>query len=201
MSSLRGIQVLISALLLIVFCGCHSPKGSTLPTGGTGGAPVSLSAGDVVRLTFTGAPEFTQSQRVRNDGKINLPLVGEVDAAGRRLPEFQAELGRLYKSQLQDSNVVVTLESSVTPVFLSGAVNKTGKIVLERPTTLFEVIMEAGGFAPMANQKRVHVIRQVNGKHQTQFFDLSPAMRGEPLPAVYVQRNDVIHVPERMINL
>ncbi len=192
---------MLAALLVVGLCGCQSPKGSTLPTKAAGSAPVSLSAGDVVRITFPGAPEFTQSQRVRTDGLVNLPLVGEVNAAGRRLPEFQAELSRLYKTQLQNSDVIVTLESTVTPVFLSGAVGKTGKLILERPTTLFEVIMEAGGFAGMANQKRVHLIRQVNGKHQTQFFDLSPAMRGEALSAVYVQRNDVIHVPERMINL
>src|SRR5215831_4086047 len=53
---------------------------------------VRLAPGDIVRLTFAGAPEWNQSQTIRADGRLSLPQVGEVRAAGRTLPQFQSEV-------------------------------------------------------------------------------------------------------------
>jgi protein involved in polysaccharide export with SLBB domain len=86
-----------------------------------------LASGDVVKLTFPGAAELNQSQKIQADGKINLPMIGEVDAGGRTLADLQQRLEVLYKPQLQNTTVVVTLESSVTKVVIGGAVSKPGK--------------------------------------------------------------------------
>ena len=59
---------------------------------------------------------------------------------------------------------------------VSGAVQKPGKIVFERPATVLEAIMEAGGFTPEANLKRVSVIRNVKGEHKTEQIDLRPVL-------------------------
>src|SRR5207249_11173734 len=117
--------------------------------------PSYLSAGDVVKITFPAAPELNQSQKIGTDGTLSLPLVGEVHAAGKTPTELQNELANLYKPQLQDNEVLVTLETRALPVVVSGAVAKPGKIVLERPATILEAIMEAGGFTPSADLKRV----------------------------------------------
>jgi polysaccharide export outer membrane protein len=162
--------------------------------------PSYLSAGDVVKITFPAAPELNQSQKIGTDGSLSLPLVGEVHAAGKSPAELQKELANLYKPQLQDNEVLVTLETRALPVVVSGAVAKPGKIVFERPATIVEAIMEAGGFTPSADLKRVSLIRIVKGEHQTEQFDLRPIVHGKSTPAVYVSGGDVIYVPEKLLN-
>jgi len=159
-----------------------------------------LNAGDVVRITFPGAPELNQTQKIGTDGALSLPLIGTVQASGKSPGQLQNELAGLYKSQLQDNEVLVAVESRAVPVVVSGAVQHPGKIIFERPATVLEAIMEAGGFTPEANTSRVSVIRIVKGEHQTEFFDLRPVLRGLPTHAAYVSGGDVIYVPEKLLN-
>jgi len=186
---------ILSALLLL--CGCQSPKIAMLPDQPVSQGPVYLVAGDIIKLTFPGTPEYNQSQKIRADGKISLPLIGEVQAAGKKIGQFQADLSRLYESQLQNSEVVVALESRIAPVYVTGAVNRPGKILIDGPMTALEAIMESGGFvAAGSDQKKVHLIRLENGRYITHIIDLSPAMRGQTTTACYLKPKDVIYVPE-----
>jgi polysaccharide biosynthesis/export protein len=162
--------------------------------------PNYLNPGDEVKITFPAAPELNQTQKIGADGSLSLPLVGEVHAAGQSPSGLQSQLANLYKTQLQDSEVNVTLETRALPVVVSGAVQKPGKIVFERPATVLEAIMEAGGFTPEADLKRVSIIRIAKGKHYAETVDMRPILRGTPTPAVYVSSGDVIYVPERLLN-
>jgi len=187
------------AVMAIVFCtACQGTK-KTHPQL-VAQTPNYLTAGDVVKITFPAAPELNQSQKIGTDGTLSLPLVGQVHAAGKSPGELERELASLYKPQLQDSEVTVTVEARAIPVVISGAVQKPGKIIFERPATLLEAIMEAGGFTPEADLKRVSLIRIVKGEHETQIFDLRPILRGKPTPAVYCSNGDVIYVPEKLLN-
>ena len=123
-------------LLLVLFsiAGCQSTVSTNLPNQPPAATAVTLSPGDVVKITFPGASELDQSQKIQSDGKINLPLVGEVDAAGRTVADLQRRLQVLYQPQLQNTTVTVTLESSVTQVTVGGAVKKPGNTYLtDRP--------------------------------------------------------------------
>jgi len=162
--------------------------------------PNYLNAGDEVRIAFPAAPELNQTQKIGTDGSLSLPLVGDVHAAGKSPSQLQSELANLYKSQLQDSEVNVTVTARAVPVVVSGAVQKPGKIVFERPATVLEAIMEAGGFTPEADMKKVSIIRIVKGEHYSQTIDMRPILRGQPTPAVYVANGDVIYVPEKLLN-
>src|SRR5215468_745602 len=157
---------------ILLFVGCQSSKPKTpLPLAH---APAELTVGDVVKITFPAAPELNQSQKIGTDGTLSLPLVGQVHAAGKTPGELERELASLYKPQLQDSEVTVAVEARAIPVVISGAVQKPGKIIFERPATMLEAIMEAGGFTPEADLKKVSVIRIVKGEHYSQVFDLRP---------------------------
>jgi polysaccharide export outer membrane protein len=151
-----------------------------------------LSAGDVVKLTFPGAPELNQSQKIRADGKLTLPQIGEVDATGKTLVQFQNELAKLYRPQLRNSDVLVTLESSVTQVYMSGAINKPGKLSFDRPTTILQAIAEAGGVSEFGSLKKVRVVRMENGQQRVQIVDLRSATGG----AFYVRDGDIITIPQ-----
>jgi protein involved in polysaccharide export with SLBB domain len=188
----------LAALVLLLCTGCQSPKKAPLQL--TSQTPSFLVAGDVVKISFPAAPELNQTQKIGSDGSLSLPLVGEVAAAGKTVGQLQEELARLYKPQLQDSEVTVALETRAVPVVVSGAVQKPGKIVFERPATILEAIMEAGGFTPEADLKKVSLIRIVKGEHQTQIFDLRPVLQGKPTPAIYCSGGDVVYVPEKLLN-
>jgi polysaccharide biosynthesis/export protein len=188
----------VVAFALLLATGCQAPK--THHPELTSEVPNFLNSGDVVKISFPGAPELNQTQKIGTDGSLSLPLVGEVHAAGKSPGELQHELANLYKPQLQDNEVLVTIESRAVPVVVSGAVQHPGKILFERPATVLEAIMEAGGFTPEADLKRVSVIRIVKGEHQTVVFDLRPVIKGLPTPATYVSGGDVIYVPEKLLN-
>ena len=197
---LLRIAWLFSVLVALLFGGCQSSsRPQTVSEPGIVRAPMTLSSGDIIKFSFPGAPELNQTQKVRADGRVSLPLVGEVNVTGKTPSSLQEELERRYKSQLQNNSVVVTLENSSALVYVSGAVMKPGKVVIDRPMTVFEAIMEAGGFEPdFANPKKVILLHSEKGQQTSRVIDLSPALKGKPFSAVYVKAYDIIHVPQRL---
>src|SRR5215475_5913121 len=94
----------LAAVAFLLCAGCQGPKRAVAPLPSQ--APGALVAGDTLRISFPGAPELNQTQKIGTDGKLSLPLVGDVVASGKSVGELQAELMRLYKSQLQESEVL-----------------------------------------------------------------------------------------------
>ena len=197
LQSLSKVAGLISVLtfLALAGAGCQTDANSTTLSG-QAEVPkhVILASGDVVKLTFSSAPELNQSQKVRADGKLSLPLVGEVDAAGKTVGQLQSALVEIYKPQLKTPEVTVSLESSLTTVTVSGAVNKPDRIAFERPTTVLQAIMQAGGPNEYGTLKRVRLIRTVNGIQKSQVMDLHDI--GKEMKPFYVRDNDIIYVPQ-----
>ncbi|MBV9391189.1 MAG: polysaccharide export protein [Verrucomicrobia bacterium] len=195
------LNVAATLTIAVFFCaGCASTRTGSIPEPTNPRIVSALSSGDTVKISFTGAPELNETQKIGPDGMISLPLIGEVNAAGKTVGVLQSELASRYKTQLQNSEVVVTLEARAIPVVVSGAVQKPGRVTFERPSTLLEAIMEAGGFTPEADVKKVALIRIVNGEHETRIFNLKPVLSGTPTQAIYVSGGDVIYVPERLLN-
>ena len=197
--NLRGLISLagfVSILTLLIFAevGCQTETGGSLSAQAEVPKHVILASGDVVKLAFSSAPELNQSQKIRTDGKLSLPLVGEVDAGGKTVGQLQADLIQLYKSQLKTPEVTVSLESSITSVTVSGAVHKPGKLAFERPTTVLQAIMEAGGPSEFGTLKRIRLMRVVNGVYKSQVMDLHDLSK--EVKPFYVRDNDVIYVPQ-----
>lgn len=187
-----------AALLVpVLLAACETPvTSSAFPEHSGAPTKVTLAPGDVVRLTFSAAPELNQTQAIRGDGKINLPQVGEVTAAGKPISQLQSEVAALYKPQLRNSEVLVTLESGITRVYMAGSLQRPGPLVLDRPTTLLQAIMQAGGPTPFSNMRRVQVIRLINGRQQSQVIDMRPTLAGQPTRPFYVRDGDIVTVPQ-----
>ena len=187
----------ILIFLALAWTGCQTDVNSATLSG-QAEVPkhLILASGDVVKLTFSSAPELNQSQKVRADGKLSLPLIGEVDAAGKTVGQLQSDLIQLYKPQLKTPEVTVSLEGSVTTVTVSGSVAKPGRITFERPTTVFQAIMQAGGPSEYGSLRHVRLHRIVNGVQKSQVFDLHGMLKGEDTKPFYVRDGDVIYVPQ-----
>jgi len=153
----------------------------------------------VVKISVPGAPSLDSVQTIRRDGRITLPLVGEVIAAGRTPLILQAELVQLYAPQIVSKEVVVTLVSSSFYTFVTGAVLRPGKITSNQPLTLLEAIMEAGGFDyTKANVKGVVVIRKdAEGRTHNQTVNLKRVLDGTDSQPFFLQPSDIVFVPER----
>ena len=161
---------------------------------------VVLREGDTIRVTFPGTPALNggQAQAIRRDGKISLPLVGDVVAAGKTPADLEKELAKLYANQLLDNKVVVTVESSSFPVYVSGAVLRPGKVLSDHPMTALEAIMEAGGFDEnRANEKKVQVIRNNKGHMEHYTLNLKRVIDGLDNQPFYLRPGDIVHVPVR----
>ena len=154
----------------------------------------NLAPGDEISVSFSGAPELNTKQKIQPNGKVSLPTVGDVSAAGRTINSFQASLTSLYQPHLQDPTVVVSLESAAAGVYVSGEVLKPGKIPLDRPMTALEAVMEAGGFTKFANPKQVIIVRNQQGKHHRYVLNMNDALTGIESSPFYVRPFDVIYV-------
>jgi polysaccharide export outer membrane protein len=158
----------------------------------------TLRAGDVVKISFPRAQSLDTTQQIRRDGKLNLYLVGEVQAAGLSPAEFETKMLELYASQLVSKEVRVTVVSSSFAVFVTGAVVRPGKLTPERALTAFEAIMEAGGFDNnRADTKAVRIIRSENGQTKNYVVNLKAVLEGKPVEPFFLQAYDTVYVPER----
>ena len=189
---------MMALLLAFAFTGCESSAPySPSPAEAYSPRPAgTLTAGDVIRVTYPGAPELNTVQKIEATGKVSLPTVGSVTAQGKSVASLQSQLTGLYQSHLQNPTVLVAVETAASGVYVSGEVMKPGKVPLDRPMTAFEAIMEAGGFSKFANPKQVVVVRNQGGKHQRYALNLSDTLSGASDSAFYVRPYDTIYVSQ-----
>lgn len=173
--------------------GCQSPL-PPLPYPPGPHTPVRLSPGDVIKVSYADESVPDQTQKIRRDGKVSLPLIGELQAAGKRVIDFQYELVSRYNGKLDNNEVLVTLENGTATVTVSGFANKPGVYPFDRPTTVYQAIMEAGGVSDYGSASNVRLTRIVNGTQLTETINLRPAIHGQPLRPEYVQDGDVIYI-------
>ena len=196
-SALRA-PLALALSLLLPLTGCQSTTTPPAVAAAPSPANQALRAGDVVRIAFPRSPALDLTQQIRRDGKINLYLVGEVNAAGLTPAELETRLVASYASEIVWHEVRVTVVSSAFSVFVTGAVLRPGRLNAERTLTAFDAIMEAGGFdLARADTRAVRIIRQNEGRAITFTFDARAVLEGragEPFP---LQPFDTIFVPER----
>ena len=187
---------LFFALLVFAALACGGCQTSLPPLPNPPGpkTAVRLSPGDALKFSFAEETDLDQVQKIRRDGKVSLPLIGEVTAAGKRIIDFQREIISLYEPHLENSEVLVTLENGLATVIVSGFANRPGKLIFDRPTTVYQAIMEAGGVSDYGSLRNIHLTRIINGVQRTETINLRPNIHGEPTNPKYVQDGDVIYI-------
>jgi polysaccharide biosynthesis/export protein len=138
-------------------------------------------------------PDFTLPVAVRPDGKITMPLIGEVRAAGQSPLQLTATLKQLLTQYLNnpDVNVFVT-EVRSKKFYIDGEMNRPGSFALVTPTTVLEALSRGGGFREFANTKKIRVLR---GSH-IRYFNYKAVTKGQHLEQnIAVENGDHIIVP------
>jgi polysaccharide export outer membrane protein len=130
---------------------------------------------------------------IRPDGKVTLPIVGEVLASGYTTSEFQKVLGDLYSQQLVNPYVVVRVINRRALVY--NGQGSEGVIVglLDNNTRLIEVLALAGGLAPRADARKIKIIRKEEGKEMVYLVDLS-TIEGIKMADMVIENGDIVYV-------
>jgi polysaccharide export outer membrane protein len=192
------------ALLLLISLGCQgSMPVSAVPVDRSlePSTSVLLGPGDEIEIKFAYADEFNEIQKVRPDGKIELQLVGEIDAAGKTPDQLREELIKLYAEELKYPQLAVIVRSfHGRRVYVGGEVNKPGLIEMPARMTALEAIMEAGGYKiESAEVKNVVIVRQENGRRSAFLVDLKDAISGQDVQSVYLEPRDIVYVSRTKI--
>jgi protein involved in polysaccharide export with SLBB domain len=160
-----------------------------------------LQVNDVVRIKFWNNEELNELVRIRPDGKISLPYVDDVIAAGFTPEELDTKLVTLYSGELAQPEITVIVNETGSQVYIGGEVQSTGIVRLTGPLTLFQAIQSAGGFLTTARRKDVLLIRRPPGGEPTaRSVDLRKVMSGsDPGLDIALRASDIIFVPRTKI--
>jgi polysaccharide biosynthesis/export protein len=156
-----------------------------------------LGPGDKLRIEVYKDPQLSQSVQVRPDGKITLPLIGDLEASSHTPIELRDMIATSLKEYITNPTVtVIVVEALASQVYVMGEVTNPGTMQLHGPTTILQALAMAGGFKEFANTKDVKVLRPKGGSDsiETIKFNYKDVINGDAKP-FYLRSGDTVIVP------
>jgi polysaccharide biosynthesis/export protein len=156
-----------------------------------------IGAEDVLGIVFWREPEMTGDVTVRPDGRVTLPLIGALQAAGLSPEVLRDQIRAAAAKYMADANVsVVVRQVNSRKVFITGRVTTPGTYSLAGPRTVMQIIALAGGLNEYADAKNITVLRIVNGVSRSFRFNYKDVARGKKLEQnILLESGDTIVVP------
>jgi polysaccharide export outer membrane protein len=152
---------------------------------------------DVLDISVWNQPKISRTVPVRPDGKISLPLLDDVVAAGLTPEQLGEKLTRDLRKYLENPQVTVIVTAiNSRRIFIVGEVGRAGIFPMLPNMTVLQALSEAGGFSPFAKLSGIYVLRNENG-HQVKFpFNYKKVIKGEKAQEnLVLQPGDTIVVP------
>jgi polysaccharide export outer membrane protein len=158
------------------------------------GSDYRLEPGDKLRIDVYKDDHMTQSVQIRPDGKITMPLVGDVLARGFTPLELRDRLAIVLEEYVNKPVVsVVVVEATAPLAYIVGEVNRPGAVVVQGRMTVLQALAVGGGLKDFADVKNIRILRK--DATQTIPFDYKAAMKGLGAP-VYLLPGDTVTVPD-----
>ena len=125
-------------------------------------------------------PDISRKVPVRPDGKISLPLINDIQAAGLTPMQLKAQITEKLKKFLTDPQVtVIVMNINSQRVYIMGETNRPGAYPLLPNMTILQALTSAGGFSQFANTSKIQLLRTENGKQKTYFFNYKEVVQGK----------------------
>jgi len=152
---------------------------------------------DIIYINVWKEEALSRTVPVRMDGKISLPLIDEIKAADLTPLQLKVALVKEFKKFIDNPNVsVIVMEANSFKVYISGQVRTPGVYRLRTETSILQLIPMAGGFTEWANQKKILIIRNDNGKEKRIEVNYKKIVKGkEPISNSILKQGDTIIVP------
>jgi polysaccharide biosynthesis/export protein len=157
----------------------------------------SIGAEDVLTIDVWKEPEISRTLPVRMDGKISLPLLNDLQAAGLTPTQLSSEITERLRKELVNPQVtVIVAQMNSQRVYILGQVTHGGIYPLEPNMTAVQALSSAGGFTPFANLKKIYVLRSENGRKEMLPLNYKEVVSGRKLERdIRLKTGDTIVVP------
>ncbi len=151
---------------------------------------------DTLHVSVWKEPDLTETVPVRSDGKISMPLLNDVQAAGLTATQLADSITTRLKKYLEDPRVTIVVTGMNSQrVYVMGEVNHTGAMPLTPDMTVLQALASAG-FTQFANTKGIYVLRTENGKQVKLPFNYKQVIKGEAMNQnIALKPGDTIVVP------
>lgn len=156
---------------------------------------------DKLEIQIGSAPELNRAVTVAQDGRIALPLIGQVMAAFKSAPELALEITELYRPHVRRPEAqVFAVETGNTRVLVGGEVRAPGWVEAPGDFDALSAVLAAGGFTNGAKSKKVVLIRRgPDGIAMQKIIDLKSLIKGQGGTFVALRRYDIIYVPRTSV--
>lgn len=157
-----------------------------------------IGPGDLLAINVLHEPEVSQKVPVRMDGKITMPLIGEIQASGMMPGNLQATIAAKLHDYIKDAEVTVVVEEIKSRQFtVMGEVEHPGSFPLVKPTTVLDGLAQAGAFRDFAKLTKIHILRKTaEGTTTTLPFNYKQVSKGKnESENIQLQAGDTIIVP------
>jgi len=157
----------------------------------------SIAPEDVLTIDVWKEPEISRTVPVRRDGKISLPLLNDVQAAGLTPTQLGAEIVEKLRATIVHPQVtVIVAQMSSLRIYILGQVTRGGAYPLVPDMTVMQALSIAGGFTPYANLKKIYVMRSENGVSRIFPMNYKEVINGrKPQQNIPLNPGDTIVVP------
>jgi polysaccharide export outer membrane protein len=155
-----------------------------------------IGADDTLRISVWKEPDLSENLPVRPDGKISMPLLNDIQAAGLTPLQLRDSITEKLKKYVADPRVTVVVTAMTSQrVFVSGEVVHSGPIALLPHMTMLQVLGQAG-FTQFANVKGIYLLRNENGKQMKLPFNYKEVVKGNhPEQNIALKPGDTVVVP------
>ena len=158
--------------------------------------PYRVGAPDALSIVILPEPAIEAQVVVRPDGMITVPLIGEVPARGRTIPEITADIEERIARFKRDPHVTVALAGAAsTDIVILGEVGRQASFPLVKETRIIEAIGLVGGTTAFGWDSRIRVIRTVNGVTEILRVNLNAIRKGDLRTNLMLEPGDFIYVP------
>lgn len=156
-----------------------------------------IGTDDVLSIVYWKDKDMSADAQVRPDGRIALPLINEVLAAGLTPEQLREKITEESKKYMEDANItVVVRQINSRKAYITGEVNRPGPYPLTSPTTVLQLISLAGGLRDYADSKKIVIMRTVNGKPTSLKFNYKDVVSGKNLTQnIELKPGDTVVVP------
>jgi len=202
--SIPGTVLAVTALLTVNVPAARSmTRTQQVSSSNAAAASVSLPPGyvigpeDVLSIVFWRDKDMSADVIVRPDGRISLPLLNDVEAAGRTPDELRAQLVKAAAKFLEEPNAtVVVKEIHSRKIFVTGQVGKPGTYPLTGGMNVLQAIAHVGGLLEYADAKNIVILRQENGQERRFKFNYKDVVKGKDVQQnIALKPGDTIIVP------